>query len=468
MESLADILKRIAANASHQLSEQNGGDRDGLGALEDEAPLCTMCGGSGWVRHRVSLGHPDFGQLYPCACLRERNRGQLRSRLERYSNLGLLADVTFYALRDRAVKEPGRRRLWERGLQAAEEYATEPEGWLVLSGPGGSGKTSLAAAVANARLQKEQPVFFITVPDLLDHLRSAYAPDSPMTYDQLFEQVRNNPLLVLDDLGAHNTTPWAQEKLLQVLNHRFNGKLPTVLTLQCLVEDLDPALRARLQSQPFSRIFELGPRGGGEVPLLEVIGGLGDHMMDRMTFKNFDTKGRAGATSRHRASLDSAHAAAQNLARRNEGWMVLAGETGCGKTHLSVAVLNNHLDEGQPCVFAFVPALLDRLRSSFDEDSNVSYDRELEKLKTSPLLVLDDLGAEATTPWAEEKLFQIIDHRYNTWLPTVINGILNMEKLSQARPRIASRLKDQRVNWVNIEAPDYRDQGLKGRKRPGP
>ena len=244
MESLGDILKRIAANASLQTATPNGSE-----PRDDNAPSCSICGGQGWVRRRVSVYHPDFGQLFPCECLQERNRSQLRTRLQRYSNLGHLADISFATLRNRAVSEFGRRRLWERALQASEEYAASPDGWLVLSGPGGSGKTSLAAAVANLRLHNEQPVFFITVPDLLDHLRSAYAPESPMSYDQLFEQVRNNPLLILDDLGAQNTTPWAQEKLLQVLNHRFNGKLPTIVTLQCPVEDLDPGLRTRLQAQ---------------------------------------------------------------------------------------------------------------------------------------------------------------------------------------------------------------------------
>jgi DNA replication protein DnaC len=53
--------------------------------------------------------------------------------------------------------------------------------------------------------------------------------------------------LILDDLGAHASTPWAQEKLFQLLNHRYNAQLPTVITTNQRLEELDPRLRSRLQ-----------------------------------------------------------------------------------------------------------------------------------------------------------------------------------------------------------------------------
>ena len=61
-------------------------------------------------------------------------------------------------------------------------------GWLVLTGPSASGKTHLAAAIANSVLGRGLAVFFVFVPDLLDHLRSAFAPSSDVSFDQLFEQ----------------------------------------------------------------------------------------------------------------------------------------------------------------------------------------------------------------------------------------------------------------------------------------
>ena len=62
----------------------------------------------------------------------------------------------------------------------------------------------------------------------------------------MFDQVKNVPILVLDDIGAHNGTPWAEEKLFQVVNHRYLNGLPTVLTSAVPLERLDGRLQSKL------------------------------------------------------------------------------------------------------------------------------------------------------------------------------------------------------------------------------
>ena len=86
----------------------------------------------------------------------------------------------------------------------------------------------------------------MVVPDLLDHLRSAYQPGSDVGYDDLFEMLRTAPVLVLDDLGVQSSTPWAQEKLFQLINHRYNAQLPTVFTTNLDPTEFDARLQSRL------------------------------------------------------------------------------------------------------------------------------------------------------------------------------------------------------------------------------
>ena len=176
-----------------------------------------------------------------------------------------------------------------------------------------------------------------------------------------------------------------------------------------------------------------------------------------MTLQTFDTAGNAANTV-ERESLGHAFTAASTFSQAPEGWVVLAGAHGSGKTHLAVAVAGEQIKQGDPVLFAFVPDLLDHLRSTFSPNSAVEYDYLFEQVKSAPLLILDDLGAESSTPWAQEKLYQIVVHRHNSRLPTVITTYLLMEDVEKAQPRLASRLKDATlVNWITVTAPDYRD-----------
>lgn len=137
-------------------------------------------------------------------------------------------------------------------------------------------------------------------------------------------------------------------------------------------------------------------------------------------------------------------------------WLVLIGPVGTGKTHLLMAVGNAALDADIPTLFAPVPDLLDYVRQTFDPQSHLSYDQFFERLKSIDLLLLDDLGAEASTPWANEKLFQLLNTRYVKRLPTMLT--LNNRPWTFLDERLQSRFSD--VSLVEIlhldEAQDYR------------
>jgi DNA replication protein DnaC len=145
-----------------------------------------------------------------------------------------------------------------RALEKAIAFAKNPDGWLVLIGKYSTGKTHLAAAVANAQAIIGEQVVFVTVPDLLDHLRATFSPNSLISYDKRFNDVKDAHLLVLDDLGMESATPWAKEKLYQLFNYRYNKRLPTVITTVYELERLDERLVRRLLDKRLCNIVLIG------------------------------------------------------------------------------------------------------------------------------------------------------------------------------------------------------------------
>ena len=412
---------------------------------------CELCGGARFVRVTSDPQDPRFGRPVPCRCALAEDPDERRERLLRYSRLGPLRRMTFDSLNHEGrSEEPAEQERYREGVGVAESYAERPEGWLVLTGAHGAGKTHVAAAIANRAIDRGDPALFLTVADLLDALRAGYDEDAENDYERVLEQVRNAPLLILDDLDGYSETAWAREKFLQVISHRFNALLPTVFTAVNPPEQTEARLASRLTDPGVTQQIELGAELG---PRFFSIGALGRAQLEQFSLERFDPSGR-GLRGESRRNLEGAFRLARQWAAEPDGWLVYLGANGCGKTHLAAGIARERLAAGDSVAFANVADLLDELRATFAPGATERFDHRFRRLVEAPLLVLDDLGAQQSSAWAEEKLYQLLNHRHVRRTPTIVT---TNRELKDMESRIASRLADIQTSTVyQITAPDYR------------
>ncbi len=435
------------------------------GGQEKNKDTCPICGGVGYLRRDVPVGHPDFGQPIPCQCKLQTLEEKRLADIRKASDLGSLSRMTFETFVPEAYgQNPMLSLSLRRAYEFAMEFAHKPAGWLLLTGAYGCGKTHLAAAIANRLVEQGQKVLFVVVPDLLDYLRTTYRPDSRVSYDERFEAIRAAPVLILDDLGTENLTPWAREKLFQIFNYRYNARLPTVITTNRPLEEIDQRVRSRLLDKDLCKVWIiLAPDFRGEHSQSDLSS---LNLLADKTFETFDLRERE-LDATQRENLKNAFRDAQHYAEEPKGWLILTGGYGAGKTHLAAAIANYRVSQGFPALFVVVPDLLDHLRATFDPRSPVSYDRRFDEVRNAPLLVLDDFGTQSSTPWAQEKLFQLLNYRYNAKLPTVVTMSMSLGDFERVEPRLCARMLDRNLcSHIGLTVPSY--HGERPRVSPTP
>lgn len=140
-----------------------------------------------------------------------------------------------------------------------------------------------------------------------------------------------------------------------------------------------------------------------------------------------------------RSVFEYCYAYAKDFSKKSAN-LIMFGQTGLGKTHLSLAIAGVVIDKGYDVYYDSVQNVMDRLQK---EHFGKARDEQSinENLFESELLILDDLGAEFSTQFTVAALYNIINTRINNELPTIISTNLTITDIEEKyTQRIASRI----------------------------
>jgi|SoiMethySBSTD1v2_1073268.scaffolds.fasta_scaffold29094_4 DNA replication protein DnaC len=218
---------------------------------------CPACHGTGFT---LSTGEGGVALSARCACS-VRDAAALRLKAagipRRYEHCSLDEFSVWQPTLEPAI-------AWARDW--IERWPDRAEIGLLFIGPPGTGKTHLAVGILRELAsRKGARVTFVEQRELLKELQATFDGGGGRSESDVLAPVLEAEVLLLDDLGAGRTTAWAQDVMHDVLAHRYNRRLPTLMTTnRSTGDDQDPAgdkgaptLRDRLGDALMSRIYEM-------------------------------------------------------------------------------------------------------------------------------------------------------------------------------------------------------------------
>lgn len=240
MSAFTDALRAVAAKAETAIPVRDGDYRGADGLL-----FCGKC-------HSPKQCRPfpgcDLTVFCLCKCEQEQDRAvheQLRRK--EYEQQREICFSTSDLLHARFAQDDGKN---PRLTEICKQYAQNPGSrWLLLWGDTGTGKSFMAACIANAAIDAGQRARFVTVPEIEQELWKER--DKSAVYDAL----NSVGLLVIDDFGCERRTEYMDEIRFNLIDGRLRSGKPCVITTNLTLQDF-AAPKDLTQKRIVSRLFE--------------------------------------------------------------------------------------------------------------------------------------------------------------------------------------------------------------------
>jgi len=201
------------------------------------AETCPLCDGRGWIVESDG----GAGAARPCSC-REQDRARRLVEAAgippRYRHCRISNFQTSGSLGEQRNQLQGARRIAEHYVEGFLQEGGFRQSGLLFVGPPGTGKTHLAVGVL-VELTERYRVHgrFAEFTSLIHQIQATFDPGSPESKREILDPLMGAELVVLDELGAQQMTPWVRDILYLIINYRYTRQLPTIFTTNYLLDE---------------------------------------------------------------------------------------------------------------------------------------------------------------------------------------------------------------------------------------
>lgn len=249
--SFADAFAAVERNAAAAIKREEGDyEKDGL-------LYCGKCNTPKQCFVEV------FGAIRkpPCLCACKkaardaeeaaRRQREFADKVQRYRSMGFpQSDMANWNFAADDGSNPKMTAAMQNYVQHFDTFHQQGKG-LLLFGNVGTGKTFLAACVANALIDKGVPCLVTNFARIANTVQGLFEGRQ-----EYYDSLNKFPLLVLDDLNAERKTEYMQEIVFNVIDARYRAKLPLIVTTNLTREELMHPADVTSQ-RIYSRLFEM-------------------------------------------------------------------------------------------------------------------------------------------------------------------------------------------------------------------
>ncbi|SDA79071.1 DNA replication protein DnaC [Butyrivibrio sp. INlla18] len=224
------------------------------------ASECPICRGTGWAFYDEN----GYSYARECDC-GIRKREALGKKLKFANIPDAFSDVRMENFRHDIYRRQDSQMVITKDCKAInwwidgiEKMKAQGMGLYLYSDTKGSGKTRMAASIANDLIYRcGLSVKFATSVQILNEIRASWNREEGMTEHQLLDDLSKAEILVIDDFGIERIKDWIEEKLYHIINSRYINRLITIYTSNLPIERLeyDDRITNRIKERSFPLMF---------------------------------------------------------------------------------------------------------------------------------------------------------------------------------------------------------------------